>query len=366
MSRKKSMTSKKMTAEEYHRRFADRIIEQIKRGVAPWQKPWKPGERVLPRNLHTNRPYAGGNSLHLAVVAEERGYSDTRWGTYRQIQLHGGHVRKGERGTRILSYQDHRRVAVKDPQGRPVTDENNRQVYRYERLSKPWIKRYTVFNAEQANRLPTRPEPAEKAIWDAHLEADKVLKECGVDIRHVEGDRAYYRLKTDDIVLPKWEQFPSANHYYQTALHEVGHATGHPKRMNRESLIQGVEAGFGSQIYAREELRAEISAMMTGERIGIGHDPSRGAAYVESWVAVLEKDPREIRRAAADAQRISNYILERGRQREAEREPEAAKSASSPVPTVPARQPENSRSVTAAVQQTRAVPIPSRSISPSR
>ena len=360
------MIKKKMTAEEYHRQFADRIIEQIKRGVAPWQKPWKPGERVLPNNLHTNRPYAGGNSLHLAVVAEERGYSDTRWGTYRQIQLQGGHVRKGERGTRILSYQDHRRVAVRDPQGRPVTDENNRQVYRYERLSKPWIKRYTVFNAEQANRLPTPPETPEKAIWDAHLEADKVLKECGVDIRHVEGDKAYYRLKTDDIVLPKWEQFPSANHYYQTALHEVGHATGHPKRMNRESLIQGVEAGFGSQVYAREELRAEISAMMTGERIGIGHDPSRGAAYVESWVAVLEKDPREIRRAAADAQKISDYILERGRQREAEKEPVAAKSVPSPVTAVPARQPEHSRTVTAAVRQARAVPVPSRSISPSR
>ena len=366
MSRKKSMSGKKTTAEEYHREFADRIIDQIKRGVAPWQKPWKPGERVLPQNLHTNRPYAGGNSLHLAVVAEERGYSDTRWGTYRQIQIQGGYVRKGERGTRILSFQDHRRIAVRDPQGRPVTDENNRQVYRYERLPAPWIKRYTVFNAEQANRLPSPPEPAEKAIWDAHLDADKVLKESGVDIRHVEGDRAYYRLKTDDIVLPKWEQFPSANHYYQTALHEVGHATGHPERMNRESLIEGVKAGFGSQIYAREELRAEISAMMTGERIGIGHDPSRGAAYVESWVEVLEKDPREIRRAAADAQKISDYILEHTRQRETERAPEAGKDPVSPAPTVPARQPDRTPSAAAAVQRPRAVPIPSRSISPSR
>ncbi len=46
--------------------------------------------------------------------------------------------------------------------------------------------------------------------------------------------------------------------------------------------------------------------MMTGERVGVGHDPSRGAAYVESWVAVLKEDPREIRRAAVDAQKISD------------------------------------------------------------
>ena len=134
-----------------------------------------------------------------------------------------------------------------------------------------------------------------------------------MDIRHVEGDRAYYRLKADEIVLRKWEQFSSATHYYQTALHEVGHATGHPERMNRESLIEGIKAGFGSESYAREELRAEISAMMTGEKIGIGHDPSRGAAYVESWIEALQEDPREIRRAAADAQRISDYILLRSR-----------------------------------------------------
>ena len=53
-----------------------------------------------------------------------------------------------------------------------------------------------------------------------------------MDIRHVEGDRAYYRLSADEIILPKWEQFSSATHYYQTALHEVGHATGHPERID--------------------------------------------------------------------------------------------------------------------------------------
>ena len=51
--------------------------------------------------------------------------------------------------------------------------------------------------------------------------------------------------------------------------------------------------------------------MMTGERVGVGHDPSRGAAYVEGWIAALEEDPREIRRAAADAQKISDFVLSR-------------------------------------------------------
>ncbi len=151
-------------------------------------------------------------------------------------------------------------------------------------------------------------------------------------------------------MLPERGQFPSANHYYQTALHELGHSTGHPERMNRATLTQGIEGGFGSPAYAKEELRAEISAMMTGERVGVGHDPSRGAAYVEGWVAALEEDPREIRRAAADAQKISDFVLARSREREPEREPVAATRASDPQHAARPERP----------------PLPTRSFGPSR
>ena len=173
-------------------------------------------------------------------------------------------------------------------------------------------------------------------------------------------------MSADEIILPKREQFPSANHYYQTALHEVGHATGHPERMNRDSLLKALRAGFRSESYAKEELRAEISAMMTGEKIGIGHDPSRGAAYVESWIEVLGKDPREIRRAAADAQQFSDFILVRSRQRAAEKELTPTKNALSQTSPVAARQTSRSVSVTAALQQERAIPLPSRGSGPSR
>ena len=86
--------------------------------------------------------------------------------------------------------------------------------------------------------------------------------------------------------------------------------------MNRETLKEGLDNGFGSPEYAREELRAEISAMMTGERVGVGHDPQRGAAYVENWVKVLEKDPHEIHRAARDAQKMTDHLMERAIDRE--------------------------------------------------
>ena len=344
-----------MKHDEYHRQFADAIIEQIRKGTAPWQKPWGPGERVLPANVDTGRAYAGGNSLHLAAVQQERGYADVRWGTYRQIQARGGQVRKGERGTRILSFRDHRKIAVTDGRGRPVRDKEGKRVYRHERLPTPIVRQYTVFNAEQADGLPARPAPTPEPLWKVHQEAERVLADSGVPVRHVVGDRAFYSLNNDEITLPERMQFPSANHYYQTALHELGHSTGHPERMNRATLTQGMADGFGSPAYAKEELRAEISAMMTGERVGVGHDPSRGAAYVEAWVAALKEDPREIRRAAADAYKISDFVLERSRERQAEREAAPVAAARSPAPTPRhVQQPEIP------------LPVPNRSFGPSR
>ena len=98
------------------------------------------------------------------------------------------------------------------------------------------------------------------------------------------------------------------------------------RRDPERALKKGMADGFGSAEYAREELRAEINAMMTGERVGVGHDPQRGAAYVENWVAVLEKDPHEINRAARDAQKMSDYLMDRAIEREV-KEPFKVKTA---------------------------------------
>ena len=181
-----------MKHDEYHRQFAEGIIEQIRQGTALWQKPWGPGERVLPANVDTGRSYRGGNSLHLAAVQQERGYGDVRWGTYRQIQARDGQVRKGEQGTRILSFQDHRKIAVNDERGRPKRDNEGKRVYRHERLQAPVVRQYTVFNAEQADGLPARPAPTAEPLWKVHQQAEQVLEDGGVPVRHVAGDRAFY------------------------------------------------------------------------------------------------------------------------------------------------------------------------------
>lgn len=330
--------------EEYAKGFAERIRSQIEKGTAPWQKPWRPGETFLPRNASTGKSYRGGNALYLSATALERGYQDPRWATFKQVKDLNGHVRKGEKGTPIV-YADRHRVPVKDDAGRPVKDEQGKQ--QYVQTGRPYLKHYTVFNVEQTEGLKLPPlGQTREPEWQAHRRAEIVIDRQNSDIRieHQQGDRAYYSPKADMVVLPERGQFPTAGDYYRTALHELGHATGHKDRLDRETLQQGTKDGFGSPAYAREELRAEISSMMTGERIGIGHEPHHGTAYVASWLKALENDPQEIQRAASDAQRMADYLTDRPRVREAlEREQSRPEPPSLAEPDRSPQQPERPR-----------------------
>ena len=305
---------------EYHARFAERLIAALEKGMAPWQKPWAPGQRVLPQNFSTGRSYRGGNAMHLVTVALERGYSDPRWGGIKQIDEAGGHVRKGEKGTPIMYVEFDRRLTVRDGQGQPVLDKDGQPQPRTEteKRGRPVVKVQYVWNVEQTDGLELKPLAGRGPVWEGHERAEAVMRNSGVRIDHVAGDRAFYSMREDRVVLPERGQFASQESYTHTALHELGHATGHPDRLNRPTLT-GRES-FGSETYAREELRAEIAAMMTGERLGVGHEPRHGTAYVASWVKALEENPREVREACVDAQRASDWLVGRERVREAEHE----------------------------------------------
>ena len=143
----------------------------------------------------------------------------------------------------------------------------------------------------------------------------------------------------DRIELPDPERFASRQAYYRTAIHEVGHWTGHPSRLNRPTLAGGLAGGLGSREYAREELRAEIHSYLTGCRLGLGHDPSRHAGFAAEWAKALREDPREIYQAAYGAERISRYVtttmpeMEPAR-REASAGPSASGARAGPRPLI--------------------------------
>lgn len=283
----------------FHEAVAEKLIEQLKAGTAPWQKPWAAGEfGSMPMNPTTGNRYKGINAIQLMM----QGRSDPRWMTYNQAQDQGAQVRKGEKSTMIQYWKFTEERIKKDEDGKPVLDDKGEKVKITVALERPKCFHAYVFNAEQIDGLPaiTRKEQT----WDAIERAEHILAASGARIMHAPGDRAFYRPSTDSITMPERGQFASADRYYATALHELGHWTGHPSRLDRD-----LSNPFGSEGYAKEELRAEISSMILGDELGIGHDPGQHAAYVGSWIKVLQEDPMEIFRAAADAEKIQKFVL---------------------------------------------------------
>lgn len=286
----------------FHEAVAEKLIEQLKAGTAPWQKPWRPGDpnMWLPMNPSTGKRYRGINAVYLMA----QGRSDPRWMTYRQASAAGAQVRRGEKGTTVQYWKFTEEQDRLDDQGRPVRDDNGKIIKDTVKLERPRAFFSTVFNAEQIDGLPQRHRAAEDQKWDAVERADTILKNSEAKITHAPGDRAFYRPSSDSITLPERSQFDSADRYYATALHELGHWTGHPSRLARD-----LSHPFGSEGYAREELRAEIASMIMGDELGIGHDPGQHAAYVGSWIKALRDDPAEIFRASADAEKIHRYVM---------------------------------------------------------
>lgn len=297
-----------MRPKDYAEQVAQTFIERLEAGTTPWQRPWDPGLSGSPMNPNSGKPYRGINSIYLECA----GYSDPRWMTYKQAQARDAQVRKGEKG-QLVEYWDWYEN-LKNPDGSPMKDKDGKQVRAKRQV--PRVFHARVFNAEQMDNI----EPYEKpqVQWDANKRADDLLKASGANIEHVPGNRAYYSPSEDRICLPDRLQFPTKEQYYATALHELGHWTGHSSRLDRDGITGG--HGFGSIEYAKEELRAEIASYMVGRDIGVGHEIGNHAAYVKSWIRVLQEDPREIFRAARDAEQARSFVLQYDRFQEQKHE----------------------------------------------
>ncbi|WP_404424234.1 zincin-like metallopeptidase domain-containing protein [Thalassospira australica] len=288
-----------MAKPNFRDQVVESLIEQMERGTAPWQKPWEPGNVREPSfNPSTGKAYRGINQIWL----ESRGYADPRWVTYRQAQANGYQVRKGEKGTQIEYWQWSERQPIKDEAGNPVLDPEGKQRYREFKLDRPKVFHAVVFNGTQIDGLA--PYVGMEPDFNPVERAEQALSQLGVPIHHDQRDRAFYQPGSDEIHMPPKGWFKGQYEYYATALHEGGHSTGHQSRMAREF------GPFGSETYAREELRAEIASFMLTTELGLGHYPERHAPYVKNWMAAIKEDRNILFQAARDAENIRTWIME--------------------------------------------------------
>ena len=299
-----------------------RIVAELEEGRVPWVRPWDaatfaPG---LPQNADSGRSYSGINILILWCAAAARGFGAQRWLTFRQAREAGGAVRKGEKGTTIFyaarftpkgdgddrggqagndgaaSGRSHERGGSEAPGRANEGGDGEREI--------PFLKRFTVFNVDQCEGLPPRCLEGAAPLPPRELVpiAEALIAASGADFR-VGGNEAYYSPSHDFVAVPPQQAFRSQIDYYRTALHELGHWTGHPSRLDRDQ-----SGAFASGAYGREELCAELASAFLCAALGIV-PTVRHADYIGAWLSIIRADTRAIFKTASLASKAADYLL---------------------------------------------------------
>lgn len=276
--------------------ITQKVIESLEKGKIPWEKQWENiadnNGIAFPHNGFTGEFYSGFNVLALLISQYQHGYKSATWLTYKQAQDLDVYVRKGEKATQGV-YWAEKIEETKDENGK----------VKKEKHLIPCV--FSVFNEDKIEGLDREITIIDDTNEFKKIErAEKILKNSGAVIHELPQNRAFYSPASDSITLPLRSQFKSAEGFYDTAFHELGHWTGHKSRLNREMIGR-----FGSPDYAREELRAELASFFLSASLGIPHDSENHKAYIQSWIKALKDDPREIYRAAQDAKRINEFIM---------------------------------------------------------
>jgi antirestriction protein ArdC len=270
-----------------YEQITDRIISMLEKGTVPWQKPWKVATG-LPRNLISKKPYRGINTLLLHSMS----YESPFWLTFHQAQQLGGMVRKGEKACPVVFW---RQLEVEDKESHEI-----------EKI--PMLRFYYVFNTAQVDGLKNIPVMVETpATISTTAEEIVALMPKRPEIKHGLA-KAFYSPSVDMVAMPDRARFDTEAGYFATLFHELTHATGHPSRLNRQTLTE--TAGFGSNPYCREELVAELGAAFLCGHASIENTIQNSAAYLKNWLEALQADNKLIVQAAAQAQKAADFILD--------------------------------------------------------
>jgi len=219
-------------------RITGQIITLLEQGTIPWHKPWK-ASTGWPRNLVTNKAYRGINVLLLHCMS----YESPFWLTWRQANILGGTVRKGEKACPVVFWK---RLTIGEKE-----DSEKREI--------PLLRYYHVFNLAQCEGLQNGHPSAPNGVAPSPSKPEDVVATMPRKPPTKDGfTRAFYSLCEDYVGMPSQARFERSEQYYATLFHELVHATGHETRLNRSTLTE--QAGFGSDTYCKEELIAEIGA----------------------------------------------------------------------------------------------------------
>jgi len=268
----------------------NRIIEQLEKGIIPWQKPWS-GTHNGAYNRISNKPYSLINQMMLS--------HDGEYASFKQWNDLGGKIKKGAKSEVVVFWKI-----------QPFEEENENG----EKIIKqiPLLRHYNVFHISQVEGV----KPKEKMEFVEHepIEEAERIKLDYMNREHLKifekvTNRAFYTPTFDYIEVPCKEQYEDIEEFYSTLFHEMIHSTGHKSRLDR--LETGASAHFGGESYSKEELTAELGSAFLINKLGIESEKSfkNSSAYIQNWLQRLRNDSKMIVSASSRAEKAVKYIL---------------------------------------------------------
>jgi antirestriction protein ArdC len=289
--------------------ITSKIIAELEAGRLPWVQPCgSSGVRAplgLPKNGATGRAYSGINVLILWSAVVENGFTVQNWLTFKQAVALGGNVRKGERGTTVV-YAD-----------RFIPDDVRDRAHRNgeEPRAIPFLKRFTVFNAEQCEGLPDGIAAVVPPVETSLIlpQAEELIRAIGADIRNG-GDKAYYDVAGDFIRVPPPQAFFEPINWHRTVWHEHIHYAEvgiMPRSLGRRAKrielrvsvsrsryrnSVGLNAGCGARGYGDFRRGREGRSSASGSGRGAGGHGEHGRWSRKGRVcAVSHRSPASVR-----------------------------------------------------------------------
>lgn len=307
--------------------LVDAVMKNLENGVGLWEQGWAGGG--APVSAISGKQYNGVNRMFLMAATAERGYSDNRWVTFKQMEDKGWSFKRDEEGRSrgknagvSIEYFELRDKETKQPFDRHTLDgmtADERNKYMDENVY-PIRKYYRVFNGDVIEGIPER-ERVEHDPTGRNDRAEALIEHWSETESPIKygGSMAYYSSTKDEIHLPEKQDFVDMPEFYSTALHEIGHSTGHETRLNRN-----LSGAFGSAEYAEEELRAEIASMFLEQDLGVAASDKHienNSAYIGAWKSKIKEDPNVLFKAIADAERMTKFVMSKEKEIKRETEP---------------------------------------------
>lgn len=290
------------------------LIAFMERGATPWRREWDRHSGGHHINVFSGRAYQGANPILLTIGLHQRGATLPFWCGAAEARGHGLSPKPGSHAVTVLRPQLKRRpcptLEATTPPG-PVPQGDDTRAMRARERSWVRYRPVSLFNVEDLEGGNLAPLIAERqaihqgcqrAEPERLARAEAVLRSWPVPMSHA-GHRAFYNPQRDRIQLPVRRAFHSSAALYATWAHEALHSTGHPSRLGRD-----LSGAVGGRAYAREELVAELGAVLLGDRLEIGSDVSNHAAYLAEWVSLLRETPHMLYKVLSEARRAADLI----------------------------------------------------------